>query len=88
MIGNIKKTFLPKTGIREKQLLQLPRYVKDFEDACSLQNNVEDVKDIKTSHNRFLTDFIEFICFLLMTSKMCMNYNVDCNRKSLNCSKI
>ena len=56
--------------------------------ACSLQNNVKDIKDIKTSHNRFLTDFIEFICFLFMTSKMCMNYNVDCNRKSLNCSKI
>ena len=27
MIGNIKETFLPKTGMREKQLLQDPGYV-------------------------------------------------------------
>ena len=29
MIGIIKRTFLPKTGLREKQLLQDPGYVKD-----------------------------------------------------------
>ena len=28
MIGNIKETFLPKTGMREKQLLQDPGYVR------------------------------------------------------------
>ena len=68
MIGNIKRTFPPKTGLREKQLLQDPGYVEDVEDACcmlhaaySVQDNVEDVEDIKTSHNRFLTDFLEFI---------------------------
>ena len=44
--------------------------------ACSVQNNVEDVEDIKTSHNRFLTDFLQFISLL---SKMCTNYNVDSN---------
>ena len=49
---------------------------------------VEDVKDIKTSHNRFPTDFLEFISLLLEMSKMCMNYNVDSNTKSLNYSKI
>ena len=27
MIGNIKETFAPKTGMREKQLLQDSRYV-------------------------------------------------------------
>ena len=32
MIGNIKKTLPPKTGLREKQLLQDPGYVKDVED--------------------------------------------------------
>ena len=63
MIGNIKETFLPKTGLREKQLLQDPGYVKDVEDALlhaaySVQDNVEDVEDIKTSHNRFLTNFL------------------------------
>ena len=29
--------------------------------AYSVQDNVEDIEDIKTSHNRFLTDFLEFI---------------------------
>ena len=56
--------------------------------ACSVQNNVKDIKDIKTSHNRFLTDFLEFISLLLKTSKMCMNYNIDSNTKSWNYSKI
>ena len=56
--------------------------------ACSVQNNVEDVKDIKTSCNRFLTDFLEFISLLSEMSKMCTNYNVDSNRKSSNYSKI
>ena len=45
---------------------------------------VEDVKDIKTSHNRFLTDFLEFIPLLFEMLKMCMNYKVDSNTKSLN----
>ena len=31
MIGNIKKTFLPKTGLQEKQLLQDAGYVEDVE---------------------------------------------------------
>ena len=56
--------------------------------ACSVQNNVEDVKDIKTSHNRFLTDFLKFISLLSETLlKMCTNYNIDSNTKSLNYSK-
>ena len=29
--------------------------------AYFVQDNVEEVEDIKTSHNRFLTDFLEFI---------------------------
>ena len=32
MIGNIKETFPPKTGLREKQLLQDPGYVEDVRD--------------------------------------------------------
>ena len=36
MIGNIKKTFPPKTGMREKQLLQDPGYVKDVGDSCCM----------------------------------------------------
>ena len=56
--------------------------------ACSVQNNVEDVEDIKTGHNRFLTDFLKFISLLLETSKMCTNYNIDSNMESLNYTKI
>ena len=33
MIENIKKTFPPKTSLREKQLLQDPGYVEDVGDA-------------------------------------------------------
>ena len=47
--------------------------------ACSVQNNVEDVEDIKTSHNRFLTDFPKFISLFSEMSKMCTNYNIDSN---------
>ena len=43
MIGNIKEIFPPKTGLREKQVLQDPGYVEDVRDALlhaawSLQN--------------------------------------------------
>ena len=31
MIGSIKRTFPPKTGLREKQVLQDPGYVKGVE---------------------------------------------------------
>ena len=53
-----------------------------------MQNNVKDVEYIKTSHNTFLTDFLEFISLLSEMSKMCMNYKVVSNMKSLNYSKI
>ena len=56
--------------------------------ACSVQNNVKDIEDIKTSHNRFLTDFLKFISLLLEMLKMCTNYNLDSNMKSSNYSKI
>ena len=75
MIGNIKETFLPKTGLREKQLLQDPGYVQDIRKfmlhtAHSVQDNVEDIEDIKTSHNRFLTDFLEF--YLIIVEDVCV----------------
>ena len=35
-IGNIKEIFLPKTGMREKQLLQDPGYVKGVETTCCM----------------------------------------------------
>ena len=40
MIGNIKRTFLPKTGLREKQLLQDPGYVEDVETACFMLHSI------------------------------------------------
>ena len=45
--------------------------------ACSVQNNVKDVKDIKTSNNRFLTDFLELMLLLSKTSEMCV-YELQC----------
>ena len=36
MIGIIKRTFLQKTGLWEKQVLQDPGYVKDVEDSCCM----------------------------------------------------
>ena len=36
MIGNIKRTFLPKTGLREKQVLQDPGYVKGVQTTCCM----------------------------------------------------
>ena len=43
MVRNMKETFLPKTGMQKKQILQDPGHVKDIRDAllhaaCSLQN--------------------------------------------------
>ena len=37
MIENIKRKFLPKTGMREKQLLQDPGYVNSVDTCCMLQ---------------------------------------------------
>ena len=92
MIGNIKRTFPPKTGLREKQVLQDPGYVEDVEDSCcmlhALCRIMSKMLKILKQDNRFLTDFLEFISLLLETSKMCMNYNVDSNMKSSNYSKI
>ena len=36
MIGNIKRTLLPKTGLQEKQVLQDPEYVEDVGDSCCM----------------------------------------------------
>ena len=36
MIGNIKETFLPKTGMWKKQVLQDPGYVDTVEACCML----------------------------------------------------
>ena len=40
MIGNIKRKFLPKTGMQEKQVLQDPGYV-DTVDTCCMQRDKE-----------------------------------------------
>ena len=40
MIGNIKRTFLPKTGVQEKQLLQDPGYVEGVETACCMLHGI------------------------------------------------
>ena len=86
MVRNIKETFPPKTGMQKKQVLQDPGYVKDIKDACCMLHALckimtKTLKILKQAK----TDIIKFIYFL---SKMCMNYNVDSNSKSLNYMKI
>ena len=61
MIGNIKKLFLPKTGMQKKQVLQDPGYVKGVKTACCMLHAMLQVctkypmakesKEIKNSHN-------------------------------------
>ena len=66
MIGNIKEIFPPKTGLREKQVLQDPGYVEGVETTCCMLHAawylarfarlyeipyVEGVKRNKNSHN-------------------------------------
>ena len=40
MIENIKKTFPPKTGMQEKQLLQDPGYVRGVEGPCCMLHGI------------------------------------------------
>ena len=40
MIGNIEKTFLPKTGLREKQLLQDPGYIEGVKTTCCMLHGI------------------------------------------------
>ena len=61
MIGNIKRTFPPKTGLREKQVLQDPGYVKGVKTECCMLHSMlqictkypmlKESKEIKYSHN-------------------------------------
>ena len=56
-------------------MLKMSKIDQIYHAACSVQNNVKDVEDIKTSHNRFLTDFLKISLSEML--KMCMNYNID-----------
>ena len=40
MIGNIKEIFPPKSGLREKQVLQDPGYVKGVETTCCMLHSM------------------------------------------------
>ena len=58
MIGNIKEIFLPKTGLRKKQLLQDPGYVEDVRDSCCMLHTLCRIMS-KTSKilKQAITDF-------------------------------
>ena len=89
MVRNMKETFLPKTGMWKKQVLQDAGYIKDVKDACCMLYALSKVMSkMSKILKQAITDFIEFIYFLSKMSKMCMNYNVDSNMKSLNYSEI
>ena len=61
MIKNIKRTFPPKTGMWEKQLLQDPGYVEGVKTTCCMLHGIlqgsakypmsKESKEIKNSHN-------------------------------------
>ena len=40
MIGNIKKTFPPKTGMWKKQVLQYPGYVRGVKGPCCMLHGI------------------------------------------------
>ena len=66
--------------MQKKEVLQDPGY--DKESCCMFSAKTS--KILKQA----ITDFNEFIYFLLKTSKMGTNYNVDSNTKSSNYCKI
>ena len=57
MIGNIKKTFQPKTGMWKKQVLQDPGYVEDVEDACCM---------LSAKYSNNIVDWFQFVIFQLI----------------------
>ena len=78
MTGNIKETFLPKTGMQKKQVLQDPGYVKgsDVHAACHIAwlyeiSHVEGVER-KNSHNVF---HLRYLFIMLKESKVHSIYN-------------
>ena len=90
MIGNIKETFPPKTGLRQKQLLQDPGYVERVETTCCMLHAawyvarlyeisyVERVERNKNSHNTV------DLSLMLKESKGHSIYNVHSNSKYSN----
>ena len=51
MIGNIKRKFPPKTGMREKQVLQDPGYVDTVNTCCMLHVYVDTVDTNKIPYS-------------------------------------
>ena len=76
MIGNIKETFLPKTGMWKKQVLQDPGYVKGFKSACCMLHAM-------------LQGCTKYPMLIMSIGlKVHSIYNVDSNTKSSNYIKI
>ena len=80
MIGNIKKTFLPKTGMREKQLLQDPGYVRGVKGPCCMvsckvvQILVEGVERNKIIINKYLRLHLRLLFVMSEVSKALYTY--------------
>ena len=91
MIGNIKRTFLPKTGLQEKQVLQDPGYVEGVKNYMLHAawyvarfykiSYVEGVKRNKNSHN---TVDLRHLSIMSKKSKVHSINNVDSNSKYSN----
>ena len=86
MMGNIKKLFLPKTGLQEKQVLQDPGYVEGIKSVsfmlqsmlqgCTKYPMSKESKEIKNSHN---TLDLRHLSLMLKESKVLLIYSVDAN---------
>ena len=77
IIGNIKETFLPKTGIWKKQVLQDPRYVNKLQACCLLHAMMQGAILI------VFTVYVDTVNTYIQ-----LNYNVDSNTKSSSYMKI
>ena len=85
MIGNIKRKFPPKTGLREKQVLQDPGYVRGVKDPrCMLHgilqgctNTMSKVsKEIENYSNQYIRLHLGLLFYMSEVSKAQYTYMI------------
>ena len=93
MIGNIKEIFPPKTGLRQKQVLQDPGHVEGVETTCCMLHaawyvarlyKIPYVKGVERNKNSHNTVDLRHLSLMSKESKGHSIYNVDSNSKYSN----
>ena len=91
MIGNIKEIFQPKTGMREKQVLQDPgvcrrgrNYMLHAAWYLARFYEISYVKGVERNKNSHNTVDLRHLSVMSKESKVHSIYNVDSNSKYLN----